>query len=208
MTREQQLGYCKVCTNRTFNIQFGIVCGITNQPADFNPTCPNFSLQAGATEPLPADLQRYMDTSINVNLAMASSGQRFANYIIDTIMVYIVVFTLAILVTIITAFISPAEVESIDENSASFTLFGYLVAILGMVSYYMFMEAVFGRTIGKLITGTRVVTKDGSIPGTYTIFLRSLSRLVPFEAFSFLGGVPRGWHDSWTDTWVIRNKPH
>ena len=35
------------------------------------------------------------------------------------------------------------------------------------------------------------------------VFLRTLIRLIPFEAFSFLGG-SKGWHDEWSGTKVIR----
>lgn len=29
---------------------------------------------------------------------------------------------------------------------------------------------------------------------------------MPFEAISFIGNNARGWHDAWTDTWVIEKK--
>jgi uncharacterized RDD family membrane protein YckC len=206
MTRDQHLVYCKVCRNRSFNSQYGIVCGLTNEPANFDPTCPDFKAEAGAEEPLTLELQAFMGSSVDVQSEMASGGKRFLNYVIDIIIVYILVFVIALVLAVVLSLSSPDALASFERDTASTKLFDYLMTAFVMVCYYMFMESVFGCTIGKLVTGTRVVNKNGKTPDTYTIFLRSLSRLVPFEAFSFLGADARGWHDRWTDTWVINKK--
>lgn len=73
-----------------------------------------------------------------------------------------------------------------------------------LVGYYTVMEGVFGVTIGKLITRTKVVTEDGSKPGFGMALGRSLCRMIPFEAFSFLGRESRGWHDSITKSYVVK----
>jgi uncharacterized RDD family membrane protein YckC len=145
-------------------------------------------------------------TAINVEVAMASGGKRFLNYIIDTIIVYLLMFITIFLLTIVMATVSPESVEGLDTEGSGFTALVYLVVFGAMIAYYTLMESMFGRTIGKMATGTRVVNKQGSKPTTKAIFLRSLSRLVPFDAFSFLGSSARGWHDQWTDTWVISQK--
>lgn len=49
-----------------------------------------------------------------------------------------------------------------------------------------------GKTIGKYITKTIVVMEDGSKPKASDIVLRSLCRLIPFDAFSFLGTEGKG----------------
>ena len=69
--------------------------------------------------------------------------------------------------------------------------------------YYTVFEAAAGRTLGKFVTGTKVVDQYGNKPSTKDAFLRSLSRFVPFEPFSFLGNTARGWHDTWTNTYVV-----
>ena len=54
------------------------------------------------------------------------------------------------------------------------------------------------------MNGTRAVNEDGTRITFKTALLRSLSRLVPFEAFSALGAnPPYPWHDRWTGTYVI-----
>jgi uncharacterized RDD family membrane protein YckC len=66
-------------------------------------------------------------------------------------------------------------------------------------------EGTMARTPGKWIIGTRVVNVDGRAPTFQQIVVRSFSRVVPLEAFSFLGG-GRGWHDSWSKTRVVRTR--
>jgi uncharacterized RDD family membrane protein YckC len=61
-----------------------------------------------------------------------------------------------------------------------------------------------GRTLGKLITGSKAVREDGTSLTWKDACLRSLSRMVPFEPFSALGGAP--WHDRWTKTTVVRTR--
>lgn len=42
MTREDYIKICSVCTNRAFNPKEGIICGLTNQKADFKGTCADY----------------------------------------------------------------------------------------------------------------------------------------------------------------------
>ncbi|MCC6287840.1 MAG: RDD family protein [Chitinophagaceae bacterium] len=138
----------------------------------------------------------------STHLVQASTGKRFANYIIDIITFYVAVFALGIIL----ALISPAYIDWINNgnNSPGFRLVDRLI---GLVMYGVFMglvEAVTkGRSLGKLITRTRAVNQDGSTIAAGTAFLRGLSRAVPFEAFSALGSPSFPWHDKWTKTYVI-----
>ncbi len=66
------------------------------------------------------------------------------------------------------------------------------------------IEAAFkGKSLGKLITGTRAVNEDGTNVTVKAAFFRGLSRAVPFNAFSALGNPTYPWHDKWTKTYVI-----
>ncbi len=83
--------------------------------------------------------------------------------------------------------------------------------LIGLIFYAIFMgltEALFrGKTLGKLITGTRVVNPDGTSISTRTAVVRGLIRIVPFEPFSAFGGPwPHPWHDKWTNTYVVKEK--
>ncbi len=79
-----------------------------------------------------------------------------------------------------------------------------IYAVLISLFYYIGLESLFGRTVGKLVTGTIVVNELGSKASFGQIIGRSFARLIPFEAFSFLGSTGRGWHDSLPKTYVIK----
>lgn len=79
----------------------------------------------------------------------------------------------------------------------------FLVGYLNYILYYTLCEKLFkGYTLGKLISGTRAIRQDGDELTFKNALLRSLSRLVPFEVFSGFNSLT--WHDSWTDTMVVK----
>ncbi len=43
MTRDAQLAFCKKCTNRKMDLQTGILCSLTDEKADFQGTCNDFT---------------------------------------------------------------------------------------------------------------------------------------------------------------------
>ncbi|MDF7813564.1 RDD family protein [Hymenobacter sp. YC55] len=137
---------------------------------------------------------------LNSPLAMrsASTGQRFLNYIVDLITFYAIIFSLGI---------GLGMVVSITGDESLFGLLdsplATLVYILIMLSYYFIMESMTGRTMGKIATRTRVVMEDGSKLTTTAAFQRTLSRIIPFEAFTFFGGGP-GLHDRLAKTRVVK----
>lgn len=44
MTREDQLTFCKKCTNRKMDMQQGLICSLTGEKANFENECPDFNL--------------------------------------------------------------------------------------------------------------------------------------------------------------------
>ncbi len=134
------------------------------------------------------------------HIVQAGTGKRFANYIIDVIVFYIVVFFLAIVVAII----DPELLSWMEGTDAGTNLLNSLVSLLLYGIIMGTTEALTGgRSLGKLITGTRAVNADGSSISMQTAFWRGLCRAVPFEAFSALGSPSYPWHDKWTNTYVI-----
>ncbi len=79
----------------------------------------------------------------------------------------------------------------------------YLFIALLQVIYYFVFESIFQATPGKFLTGTRVVTEDGGKPTVKQIFKRTVTRIVPFEAFSIFGQL---WHDTWSETYLVNEK--
>ncbi|WP_048512449.1 RDD family protein [Chryseobacterium sp. FH2] len=140
-----------------------------------------------------------------VNRHRASSGSRFANYFLDGIFIqviyYVIIFIFGLVYAVI--FGEAIDSEAIEGNLAVNISFMFLY-LLFYFSYFILMEYFLGKTIGKYITGTSVISIDGNKPTIGQIVGRTFSRLVPFDALSFLG--ENGWHDSWSDTRVINTK--
>jgi|SRR6478672_8033233 len=135
---------------------------------------------------------------------LATSGQRLGNYFIDLIMVYAIIFVIGVIAAILASlFDSASMLEWLTESN---TLRDYLILFSVWIPYYTFFEAFNGRTVGKLATKTMVVYEDGSPIDLGTALKRTLCRIIPFEAFSFLGGSTRGWHDSIPDTYVVQKE--
>ncbi len=77
-------------------------------------------------------------------------------------------------------------------------------SVISVIYYFLWENYANGKTPGKYVTGTKVISIDGKAPTTRQILSRSLYRAIPFEAFSFFGS--DGWHDSLSDTRVINAK--
>lgn len=133
---------------------------------------------------------------------LASTGQRFLNYILDTAVVFVLVFCLGIFLALLATLLGLPGLLSWLENIS--TLEDRLLFILIHIIYYVFTEGLFGRSVGKLITGTVVVDENGLKPTFDIILKRSLCRIIPFDGLSFFGS--RGWHDSLSDTYVVNKK--
>lgn len=133
---------------------------------------------------------------------MASRGHRFLNYIIDTIIIYILIFGVSFITAIIATYLEATRFLEWLQNING--LEEYLIYFIIMIPYFTFMESFFSKSVGKFVTKTMVVLEDGSKPDSGTILRRTLCRIIPFNALSFLGTPSRGWHDSITDTYVVR----
>lgn len=72
-------------------------------------------------------------------------------------------------------------------------------------SYYVFFEACFDRTIGKMATRTKVQIEGlGGPPKIFLILLRTLTRVIPFDPLSvFIDDEGRMWHDKLSRTRVV-----
>ncbi|WDF60246.1 RDD family protein [Flavobacterium sp. KACC 22758] len=133
---------------------------------------------------------------------LASVGARFLNYIID-LFAFIILFVITALFLGILIGLGFTQIGVWMDNMGDF---GWnVIAILISLIYYLMMEGLFSRSIGKFITGTIVVDENGQKPDFGTIFKRNLCRFIPFDAFTFLGG-SRGWHDSISHTYVVNKK--
>ncbi|MBX7224601.1 MAG: RDD family protein [Chitinophagales bacterium] len=127
----------------------------------------------------------------------ASFQKRMANYFIDGLVV------LPIIWIIIPSKMIPSF-EFLPFVNVFIPPFLLLKAI-----YYLIFE-MNGFTLGKLITKTKVVKENNLPTKPVDIIARTLVRLLPFNAVSFLWGenngrnsYATGWHDQWTKTKVV-----
>ncbi len=140
-------------------------------------------------------------SSINENneteqdIIIASKKLRFVNSIIDYFVFLLINIVIGVLVVIVFGDEGLKYIESIPDAVLGISLYLF---------YYIFFEAMTSRTIGKLVTGTKVVNKNGLKASFGQILGRSFSRLIPFEAFSFFGKDGRGLHDRLANTLVIK----
>jgi len=143
-----------------------------------------------------------MDKKIEVTYEMLALGnKRFANFVIDTILVTICQFGAAALGNWLydTYGNEGFLVGPPDMGNIKYTLLALGITIV----YYGFFESVFMRTPAKFITNTVVINRDGTTPDNNRIFLRTICRQIPFEALSFFGRPGTGWHDSLSKTLVV-----
>lgn len=124
----------------------------------------------------------------------ASKWRRFFTFLLDYVFIFLGVVVLAIADGFFGIGIFTEEMNFWREQ---------LTGILIYSSYYLFFEALFARTPAKWILGTLTVDLEGGKPSFKLILWRSLSRLIPFEQFSYLGSQPNGWHDRISDTRVV-----
>lgn len=124
-------------------------------------------------------------------MTLADKGARLGNFIADTIVVYVIILPL----TYLMHFFFP---ETDDNNSPAFDI---LFSVI-FFSYYFLLEFFWGRTVGKVLTKTTVVDRNGNRPKALRLIIRTLTRFFPIEGFTFLFG--SGLHDLISRTTVVK----
>lgn len=92
-----------------------------------------------------------------------SPGVRFTNFIVDRIVMIAIVFAIAFVWAAI-AYSRGENIENsiIMQDTLQAKLIDYVVTQLLTILYYTISEAATkGRTLGKMVTGTIVITDDG-----------------------------------------------
>jgi uncharacterized RDD family membrane protein YckC len=129
-----------------------------------------------------------------------TSPRRFAHHIVDVLIIQLLVLSFEFCYKFI---IQIGELYA-EENNFLIMFVGLPSFLTMYVGYYAIFEYLYQKTPGKFLTHTIVINEYGSKPELSNILLRSLFRLVPFEAFSCLGDkYSYGWHDKWSKTWVV-----
>ena len=134
------------------------------------------------------------------NTPYASRPRRILNWVLDSIFIQIFYGAIGVVLVFVLMPLGKAEpflswLEGLSDPVAG------ILSLLLYMSYYNLFEAWLGKTPAKFITRTRVVTLRGEKPGWLDILGRSLCRIIPFDALSFLFGAD--WHDRFSKTIVV-----
>lgn len=133
---------------------------------------------------------------------LASKWLRLANFILDYIVIIIFSAMIGVVIGLYSELTGNYDLYNLIVLNDS-VLVDYAFTISIWLVYYTTMETLTERSLAKFITKTKVVLQDGSKPTFSKIFVRTLCRFIPFEAFSFIGEDAYGWHDSISKTYVV-----
>lgn len=136
-------------------------------------------------------------------LVPAGKWRRFFNWLVDYLAIIALIFVLTLASVLVGGEHALDWVEGLNGLQEN------LLGIAVMLVYYVTMEGLFGATVGKWVTRTRVVDERGLPPGWRAVFLRGITRFIPFEPLSLLFAEtedPRGWHDRLAKTRVVLRK--
>lgn len=132
----------------------------------------------------------------------ASQGKRFLNFLIDGVIIRLLAFPVGFTFGVLYVIVAGGIVTETEDFNIR--VFGWIIGIGLVVTYYIVLEGLAKVSIGKLVTGTRVISEDGTTASFGQILGRSFARLIPFEPLSFMAGdITRGWHDSLSKTRVV-----
>jgi uncharacterized RDD family membrane protein YckC len=123
-----------------------------------------------------------------------SSSIRFVNFLIDFVVIYIFY-----------GLVVPNFEQFLTLTSkAELIIYRIGTLILFFAIYYIPFEYKYQKTLGKIITKTKVVNFEGQKPELGDIVSRTFCRLIPFDRFSFFF-TRNGFHDAISKTKVIKD---
>ncbi|WP_305789998.1 RDD family protein [Symbioplanes lichenis] len=109
---------------------------------------------------------------MNPELDTHVTGRRVVATLVDGIV-------LSVLVRLVTWALGSEIDPGVDGfDLTALSTGGSLTALAVIVLYYVVLEGTLGRTVGKLVTGIRVVDEQGRRPGLVSALVRTVSRIV------------------------------
>lgn len=135
----------------------------------------------------------------------ASKGLRFVNMILDLVFMIAFFFVVCAIAGVVIGLTGNRDLLTFvlpPENYFGQLLWGAVLTAI----YYTATEGMMkGRSLAKLITGTRAVDRLTYEPvSVLQAFLRSLCRSIPFAPLAALFGTPL--HDAFTRTFVVKKR--
>lgn len=130
-----------------------------------------------------------------------SRSKRFLHLCIDVVLT-ILIFSFIInqLATFNSDSDSAMKMRGLFNSELAF----YILFFCWRFFYYFIFETLFQTTPGKMLTESRVIDVDSKANTKGQMAVRTISRFIPFEAFTFFG--TKGFHDSFSNTAVVPEK--
>lgn len=124
-----------------------------------------------------------------LNQILCSKTKRAVNFFIDMfLMVFFIIFF------------------NLFLDHQYFEKYLFLIIICGATFIYILPEAIIGQTLGKFVTNTIVVDKEGKVPKIHLILFRTILRYNPLNAVIRATISERLTHDKWSGTYVVCKK--
>ena len=125
---------------------------------------------------------------------IANSTLRSINFIIDIVAIFLIYISIVYIIQKLFNIISTREILFVNRTTV----------LVVFILYFILAENMFQKTLGKVITKTKVVNLDGEKPNFVDITIRTFSRLIPFDGISYLYSIS-GFHDKLSKTIVIKD---
>lgn len=152
------------------------------------------NIEINKFEQVKNDLTNRIEEQKELDTKKVNPLVRIIHFLVDTTLFFIILIFLYSILGLLINF---------SGNEMLFKFWNYLILAIAFLGYYIFMEAKYQTTVGKIITKTKVVTKDGKKPEFTNIVRRTLFRLIPVDQISFLF-LSEGFHDYLSETTIVK----
>ena len=156
--------------------------------------------------------------SNKIKLIPLSRKLRLLNFIIDAVVIYFLWWLISYLIIISFNFFfdfdftnkklvevtkKNGEVLLEGGNRGELIIMMLITLLISIFNYYFILELYFQKTLGKALTGSKVIEENGEKASVKKIILRTICRFIPIDWISFIF-FRNGIHDRLSKTKVIR----
>ena len=130
---------------------------------------------------------------MHVTYTIAGKQGRLMNFIIDIICITVFAVILQLIVNQV-KYNSLVLLGHVDRGAMS----------LSVILYYIIFEYFTGRTPGKYLTNTKVISLKAKRPTLFQVFVRTIMRMTFISFYSVLFGTELTFQDKLSNTRVVK----
>jgi uncharacterized RDD family membrane protein YckC len=137
-------------------------------------------------------------------------GRRFVAYLIDSIVLSVMGCSIGWGIGLVAALLARGSEDAATGLNLSVQCLNFLIT----AAYFVMFWATTGQTLGKMATGIKVISTDGSSVSWGKALLRYIGYIVSSIplALGFIWAAfdakRQGWHDKIANTYVVRKDTH